>query len=254
MNLTKHCVIMDFDHAYCKQDFYKNEEHSWVDCSSLQGTNCYCDEEARKKLRELIRPYPMEGLHYIDSGNYHYVTELWLEKAQEPFVLVVFDHHTDMQPSMFDQLLSCGCWVKQVIDTNPYVKKVFIIGAKEELKQKIPKAYLDKVICYSEKTCVHEELWQKYLDEYEKVPVYISIDKDILEPCDAITNWDQGTMTIQELESILRHIIQRHHIAGIDICGEYAEMDSIAQMILASEVNNKVNEELYQVISVALEG
>jgi len=244
---------MDFDHAYCEQDFYEKKKHFWLDCSSVAGTSCYCDEEAKLKLRNLIERYPLEGIHYIDSGNYHYVSELWLEKAANPFVLVVFDHHTDMQPSMFDQLLSCGCWVKQVIDTNPYLVKVVIIGAKEELVSRIPAKYTDKVVCYSEKTCVHEELWERYLDEVHEIPLYISIDKDILESKDAVTNWDQGTMSIHELEAILYHIIQRHQIIGIDICGEYASSDNITQMVLASEVNNRVNEELLQVISAALE-
>lgn len=249
MGFTEPYVIMNFDNVYYKENFYKEEECIWIDCSDLQGTNCYCDDLAKQRIRELIHPYPLHGIHYIDSGNYHYVSELWLEKAKEPFVLVVFDHHTDMQPSLFAQLLSCGCWVKQVIDTNPWLEKVILIGAKESLVQQIPAEYRAKVICYSENTCIHNEPWQKYLDAYQDVPFYLSIDKDVLSSQEVITNWDQGSMTMKELESILRHIIEQHQILGIDICGEYAAEDNIALMFRAGKVNSMANEELLNIIT-----
>jgi arginase family enzyme len=50
--------------------------------------------------------------------------------------------------------------------------------------------------------------------------VYISIDKDVLDPTHAVTNWDQGSMKLPDLLHILTPIIQSKKVYGVDICGE----------------------------------
>ena len=44
-------------------------------------------------MKRVIAGYPAEGIHFIDSGNYHYLTKLWTDKLRVPFSLIVFDHH-----------------------------------------------------------------------------------------------------------------------------------------------------------------
>ncbi|MEN1936087.1 hypothetical protein AAIE21_10820 [Paenibacillus sp. 102] len=48
----------------------------------------------------------------------------------------------------------------------------------------------------------------------------MSIDKDVLKPRDAITNWDQGHMDLSKLLQYVRSIKNRKSVHGIDICGE----------------------------------
>lgn len=48
----------------------------------------------------------------------------------------------------------------------------------------------------------------------------MSIDKDVLEPRDAITNWDQGHMNLSTLLQYVRSIKNKKSVHGIDICGE----------------------------------
>ena len=83
--------------------------------SILNGTECYCDEEGASALQRMIADYSPQGIHFIDSGNYHYVTKFWTDKLATPFALLVFDHHPDMQPPLFEHILSCGSWVKDVL-------------------------------------------------------------------------------------------------------------------------------------------
>lgn len=108
---------MDFTGIYEKERFYRGVHVHWIDCRDIQGTNCYCDEEGEQALRRKIAPYSAEAIHFIDSGNYHYMTKLWTEKLREPFVLAVADHHPDMQPPLFRNCCpaavgSMGCWRK----------------------------------------------------------------------------------------------------------------------------------------------
>ena len=36
-------------------------------------------------------------IHFLDSRKLPYVSKIWLDKIEEEFELLVFDHHTDMQ-------------------------------------------------------------------------------------------------------------------------------------------------------------
>ena len=133
--------ILNFNNTYANQDFYKSKKYEIVDLSDLKSVSRYCDEKSLDIIRKRLSNYYNTKIKFIDSGNYHYVSYLMLEKISEPFVLVLFDHHTDMQPSFFQELMSCGCWVKKTLDENKYIEKVIIIGAKESLIKNIDKKY-----------------------------------------------------------------------------------------------------------------
>ena len=121
---------MNFSGIYTEEEF--EEETSWLDVSHIHGTNCYCDGEAFGELLGCIDGYPAGGIHFIDSGNYHYMSRIWLEKVDEPVTLVVFDNHTDMQPPAFGGLLSCGGWIAEALTENPWIRKAVLVGPDEE--------------------------------------------------------------------------------------------------------------------------
>ena len=62
-------------------------EISWVDAQDISGTNCYCDEEAAAEINRRTENVPVAGIHFIDSGNYHYITRLWIGRIQRAFPL-----------------------------------------------------------------------------------------------------------------------------------------------------------------------
>ena len=121
-----------------------------VDFSDLKSVSRYCDEKSLDVIRKRLEKFVDIKIKFIDSGNYHYISYLILEKITKPFTLVLFDHHTDMQPSYFEELMSCGCWVKKTLDDNKYIEKVIIIGADENLINSIEEKYREKIICFSE--------------------------------------------------------------------------------------------------------
>ena len=189
-------IIMNFTGVYDYEAFARNNKFIWLDCRHLYGTEGYCDRDGTLALKRMIADYPAEGVHFIDSGNYHYLTKFWTDKLETPFSLIVFDHHPDMQPPLFDNILSCGSWVKDILDHNNNCKKVIIVGASDKLIQAVPKGYERQVRFYSETTLMHEEGWQDFSSGHINGPVYISIDKDVLNPASAATNWDQGSLSL----------------------------------------------------------
>ena len=52
-----------------------------LDLTSIEGTNCYCDEAAAAAIRSAIAELPAAALHWDDTGDYHYLSRFWLEKA-----------------------------------------------------------------------------------------------------------------------------------------------------------------------------
>lgn len=242
-------IIMNFTHVYEEERFLHSPHFQWIDCTHLHGVDCYCDTEAEAKVKNLIAGFSPNGIHWIDSGNYHYLTKFWTDKINVPFSLIVFDHHPDMQPPLFENLLSCGCWVRTMLDTNPWLRNVCLIGASEKLKKETT-GYDKRLLFYSEQTLKHAEAWHLFSRFYLNEPVYISVDKDVLSPQYAATNWDQGTLTLPELKTMLGIILTHEKVIGIDICGEapYA-MNLLLDNLDLEKKNERTDEELYALLA-----
>ena len=259
----------------------------WLDCTKIVGTDCYCDDDAIKEINELIDNAesnsksecdsiienrdnstndiaPQPSIHFFDNGNYHYMSKLWTDRVQEPFTLIVFDHHPDMQPPRFGGILSCGGWVKEVLDNNKFVQNVIIIGVKdelietvrEELSQSGESSILDKVTFIRESE-LNTLSFQSSLSSFvsrlsSQHSLYISIDKDALSPTYAATNWDQGTLTLDALKDSITALTTGRKILGIDICGERAhdfEGNEHHTVQEADSLNSELNRKLVEFLN-----
>ena len=107
-----------------------------------------------------------------------------------------------------------------MLDWNMLCKKVVIVGASDKLIRTVPEEYGQRVSFYSEATLAHEKGWHNFSSAYIEGPVYLSIDKDVLNPASAVTDWDQGSFSLQELEELLAIVLRKERVVGIDICGE----------------------------------
>ena len=241
----KETVIMNFSGIYKYQNFYKNyaeEEIVWTELSDLSGCNCYCDAEASDRIRKEIQAFTGKGLHFIDSGNYHYMTRLWLEKLQIPFRLLVFDNHTDMQPPAFGGLLSCGGWIAASLEELPLLQEVILVGPDEEAYTQVEPDLQQKVLFLSREklsTMTTEEKEGFFNNLSEDLPLYVSVDKDVLCKGDASTTWSQGDMHLSELMSFLELVLERQNILGMDVCGE-CDMDSCSEDFLNDHANEAI--------------
>ena len=241
----KETVITNFSGIYKNQNFYKNyaeEEISWTELSDLSGCNCYCDAEASDRIRKEIQAFTGKGLHFIDSGNYHYMTRLWLEKLQIPFRLLVFDNHTDMQPPAFGGLLSCGGWIAASLEELPLLQEVILVGPDEEAYTQVEPDLQQKVFFLSREklsTMTAEEKEEFFNNLSEDLPLYVSVDKDVLCKGDASTTWSQGDMHLSELMSFLELVLERQNILGMDVCGE-CDMDSCSEDFLNDHANEAI--------------
>ncbi len=208
---------------------------SLLECGDIPGTCGYCAPEAAEEIRKRLAPFRADDIHLLDNGNYHYLTKFWIEKIREPFDLVVFDHHTDMQPSALLPVLSCGSWVKDTLeDPQLAVRRVFLIGPPEEALCTVRDQFAGRLFCISQEEAesmltaqpdaaaaaeTDRLLFWQALQERE-LPVYLSVDKDILSEEALQVNWDQGSMTLSALEAWIRRIAACRPLCGADLCGE----------------------------------
>ena len=241
----KETVIMNFSGIYKNQNFYKDhaeKEIFWTELSDLSGCNCYCDAEASDRIRKEIQAFTGNGIHFIDSGNYHYMTRLWLEKLQIPFRLLVFYNHTDMQPPAFGGLLSCGGWIAVSLEELPLLQEVILVGPDEEAYTQVEPDLQQKVLFLSREklsTMTAEEKEGFFNNLSEDLPLYVSVDKDVLCKGDASTTWSQGDMLLSELMSFLELVLERQNILGMDVCGE-CDMDSCSEDFLNDHANEAI--------------
>lgn len=283
---------------------------SILDFTTLSGTTGFCDDAAADEIRRRIADFPARGIHFLDNGNFHYLTRFWCEKISEDFALVVYDHHVDLRKPVFPGLMSCGSWIRDVLLRNSHCRAVLIIGpecAQADIIERELQSLADedsfsdenmsetaterrktadqathasaagqpplasaanhpprvsaaarpfyvsaadyashswtfvrreadgqrpcasapvRVCCFTEDDILDGRVARElpHLLDALHLPVYISIDKDVLSRKVLRTNWDQGIMT----EAEFRHELDRFamgpdiHILGVDICGEPA--------------------------------
>ena len=211
-------IIMKMTDAYEYQSFYNSITDLVVlDFKNLDGTRCYLDDVSRSFITNAIADYNANGIHFIDSGNYHYLSLLWLEKISTPFNLVLFDHHPDNQPPIFGSITSCGGWVLEAAETLPNLQNTYTFGVGNEPSIK---------------------------DIPTDIPLYISIDKDVLSTEYAITDWDQGDMTLKYMHELLTQLFKNRKIIGVDICGDSSKM-----AYEDAKINNLTNQTLFDFFS-----
>lgn len=271
--------LINMSNIYLQQqnfmDFLNHcaDKYSLIDASNITGTDCYCDDLALQQLTKMLVEISAYGIHYIDGGNYHYLSKVFTDKLSQSFDLIVFDHHHDMQPPLFGQILSCGGWIKEVLDNNTFLNQVVIVGVQDELiTEDIRTQYTqvqfiteneivalfgdisedvdkDSVLLDKKNVLLCEKVVKYIFDKINiQYPVYISIDKDVLSKEQYKTNWDQGILSIECLKSLLSLIANDYQVLGIDICGE---MDAAMQEQYGckwNEVNGQLNIDLLKKI------
>ncbi|HJA93563.1 MAG TPA: arginase family protein [Candidatus Eisenbergiella merdipullorum] len=244
-------VLMNFTHVYEMEKFWKKEPHLWIDCTDMSGVNGYCDEAAAGQIRERLAGLPPEGLHFIDSGNFHYVSKFWTDKIDRDFVLILFDHHTDLQRSRFGDILSCGSWVRDVLDHNLYAKMAVLIGTDAQYLREVEPTYRERIVGFTPDVLEAEKTWEYFSDtqlegKYGALPIYISIDKDVLSRKEEITDWDQGEMSMETMQAILRSLLCSHEVIGVDVCGECHWLPGMSSEPVRK--NDSVNDRFIQLL------
>ncbi|GGH19056.1 arginase [Alsobacter metallidurans] len=203
----------------------------------------------------LPAPADAPEIFLLGSGDYHHLTAALLERRGEPLTVVHFDNHPDWAWTFPRR--HCGSWVNAVL-AMPHVVRVVTIGCCSGDLANLDKAGCNLRALRSGRLEIHPwyhsptELsdpakpipghvvehgrlhWRNMVNEdwdlaireiFEAIPtksVWLTIDKDVLAPEHAATNWDQGALPLAFLERAISRLAIERRMAGVDICGDYS--------------------------------
>jgi arginase family enzyme len=194
-------------------------------------------EEFYREFTSRLTPFILYG-----SGDFHYLSALWLRRVTEPVVLVSFDNHPDwdVRPPKW----GCGGWINRALELA-HVQHVAIwgcgnfecwwphnifanrAGEREGRLEVHPWADDRPLKDRQRRGAILRENWRDHFElfvtNHGSTNVYVTIDLDCLRAEDAITNWESGRFAIADLEWALGKLRGQSRIIGGDICGAYSE-------------------------------
>jgi hypothetical protein len=188
----------------------------------------------------------------LGSGDFHHVTLALLRRVRHPFNLLVLDKHPNWMGGL--PMLHCGTWLRHAARL-PNVRRIFHLGGHANLDNACrwlaPRAALEsaKIIALPAfrvlergfwRTLPHrslrrhfdapvdherlEELLWPHLDELDKMPLYVSLDKSVMWMPESVANGDSGFLDLTEVQEILQFFMKAagNDVLGIDIVGDWS--------------------------------
>jgi hypothetical protein len=193
-------------------------------------------ESFYREFSERLAPFNLYG-----SGDFHYLTALWLRRVTQPFILVSFDNHPDW--AITPPRWACGGWINRALEL-PLVQRIAVWGCgnfeywwphnifANRSAQRVGKLEVhpwadDRPLEDQERpNSILRDNWQarfkKFAAGLEGANLYVTIDMDCLRPDQAVTNWENGRFTVSDLEWALSKLRKQNQIIAGDICGAYS--------------------------------
>ncbi|CAM2939680.1 Arginase/agmatinase/formimionoglutamate hydrolase, arginase family [Legionella steigerwaltii] len=224
-------LCIESEHQQPSKSLMVNDTLYQIDLSKYEDSlRFYTTNKSVHIFRELINNLDIKTplITLLGSGDFHHLSYFFLERIKEPFNLVVFDNHTDC--SFMPPKFHCGNWLYTAAQL-PQCKQILHIGATEGyswfdrllgLNQLVRQKHF---IAFSAQDMQNQGMkgYQNVLHQIDtNLPIYISVDKDVLSAQEIETDWDQGILKITDFFEMLT-LLAQYRIIGADITGERTE-------------------------------
>ena len=208
-----------------------------------------------QRLDRLIDRDAGPAIHLLGSGDFHHLTLALLRRIDQPFNLLVLDNHSDWAGGV--PVLHCGTWLNHAARLHN-VRRIFHVGGDRDFDnwarwlaptdalrsgKIVPLPAVRTFKSGFWKNVPHqplrarpeamidgdrlEDVISPYLDELDRWPLYVSLDKDVLWLPESITNWDAGNLDLQEVREVLQFFLKASsdELVGMDIVGQAQTLD-----------------------------
>ena len=194
-------------------------------------------EEFHEQFAGQFRRFMLSG-----SGDFHHLTAIFVRRIREAFTIISFDNHPDwdIRPPHW----SCGAWVNRALE-NPAVNGIAVWGCGS-FECRFPWRLLgNRAACREAKLWVSpwrsegivypdwlhpitEMNWRdtflRYMESLRTRSVYVTIDLDCLQESDAVTNWENGRFSVDDVVWAIGVIQSTAVIIGGDVCGAFSTL------------------------------
>ena len=256
--------ILNFDDSVIKQkQLFSKYRAEIIDLTDLgPKVRLWFNKSAIRQIEERISSSSGNSVTFLGSGDFHHTSSILIDKFKDPVSFIMFDFHPDWDtlPPKF----GCGSWVTQVLRKKNIQKAILLGASSDDISSwwlqsgNLASLKADRVEIYpyahkrslaflkgvpkniSLRTKKHllfnelhwDELIAKNLKEFflsilKRLPtkqVYVSIDKDCLRKEHALTNWEEGMFSLDELLMMLKMIKENLDIVGMDIAGDHSKV------------------------------
>jgi arginase family enzyme len=193
-------------------------------------------EQFYERIQNRLAPFVVYG-----SGDFHHLSALWIRRVKRPLMVISFDNHPDwdIRPPKW----CCGGWVNRALEL-PHVQRVSVWGcgnfecwwphqifgnlrAERQGRLEVHPWADDRPASARERRGAIMRIdWQQRFLAFVKnlgaTPVYVTIDLDCLRSKDAVTNWESGRFTLDDLAWALSELRNATRIIAGDICGAFS--------------------------------
>jgi arginase family enzyme len=225
MDKISDLVALNLDPALMIQHDVMSRVKNVINLRSLNGLRMMSDTTHMARVSSCLS-FTNSSAALIGSGDFHHLSLAILANIKIPFTLVVFDNHTDLM-NMNKGYISCGSWIRESFRLK-WLKSVIIIGVNpDDEALKFIHPFSKPIHIILSRTQTSSKKMYEIIKEIKTKSLYVSIDKDVLNSACASTNWNQGSMDINELIDYLNILIAAKKLIGMDICGEWKIYDKM---------------------------
>jgi arginase family enzyme len=257
-----HLRILDLDGSVAAQDSLRDAvAWTSIDIVTMQDLSrplrLWSRDATMRRARARLPTAPAGAatVTMIGSGDYHHLAVALIEQAREPVTVVHFDNHPDWV--RWAPRWHCGSWVNQALKL-PQVARVVTLGpCSDDLVRpglkggNLAALGAGRIALFPWRHApsrvfhrVADGAGHRYEDGHlfwnnlagrgvernlamilpviQTEAIWLTIDKDVLSLDEALTNWDQGQMSVDAVAELIAAIAARRRLVGADICGEFS--------------------------------
>ncbi len=239
MSSTSHCVHFDLDGAW-PHDATPLGSH--VDCRAWGPRLRYSTSEREVAAFEAFILGKTAPFTLFGSGDFHHLSALWIRRITEPFTLVSFDNHPDwdIRPPRW----CCGTWINRALESSA-LQHAAIWGCGNFELNWPGSLYVNRRALREKRLTVwpwttrlqpsgcrrwpglERESWRENFASFAaslaRKNAYVTVDLDCLDEREAVTNWEHGLFTSEDIRWAIAEIREHATIVGGDLCGAHSE-------------------------------
>lgn len=184
-----------------------------------------------------LPPFVLSG-----SGDFHHLTALLLRRIASPGLTVVsFDNHPDwdVRPPRW----ACGGWVNRALEL-PHVRHVSVWGCGNFELRRPHTLFANRRALHDGRLSVHawaerqppavrrrfdcmtrgdwRAQFERFAAQLAGGDVYVTVDLDALSAGEAVTNWEAGLYTADDVAWAIGRLRRASRVVAGDVCGAWS--------------------------------